>query len=226
MLPSRCTLGESFCQGTCHAIGRRDGSCEYGRVSYLLAVLIKCGRNLLLLICRVVNVLRKGWALLSSCFAPLNRLVGPIANAEARLMEGAMDGNVSVLAMLLLKILKPKYFKSFERWNKQLVSEKFYLFSLVHCIPKKSTFVVYFTSRHICAAIYWVCKYNLFMYVALITHQTAWPSVTTQSYLAGNFLDFQSKIILFSIDPFHISTSYWLILFLFMRCTFALLFVL
>merc|ERR1712223_1954484 len=29
MLPSRCTLGESFCQGTCHAIERRDGSCEY-----------------------------------------------------------------------------------------------------------------------------------------------------------------------------------------------------
>ena len=114
MLPSRCTLGESFCQGTCHAIGRRDGSCEYGRVSYLLAVLIKCGRNLLLLICRVVNVLRKGWALLSSCFAPLSRLVGPIANAEARLMEGAMDGNASVLAMLLLKILKPKYFKFWE----------------------------------------------------------------------------------------------------------------
>ena len=33
LLPSRCTLGEDFCQITCHAIGRRDGACEYGKVS-------------------------------------------------------------------------------------------------------------------------------------------------------------------------------------------------
>ena len=32
LLPSRCTLGLAFCQGTCHAIGRRDGKCEYGQV--------------------------------------------------------------------------------------------------------------------------------------------------------------------------------------------------
>merc|ERR1711874_268232 len=31
LLPSRCTLGRSFCQSTCHAIGRRDGACEFGR---------------------------------------------------------------------------------------------------------------------------------------------------------------------------------------------------
>ena len=30
LLPSRCTLGESFCEGTCNAIGRKSGSCEYG----------------------------------------------------------------------------------------------------------------------------------------------------------------------------------------------------
>merc|ERR1719412_713675 len=30
LLPSRCTLGTAFCQTTCHAIGRRDGQCEYG----------------------------------------------------------------------------------------------------------------------------------------------------------------------------------------------------
>merc|ERR1711988_1306196 len=30
LLPSRCTLGLAFCQGTCHAIGRRDGKCQYG----------------------------------------------------------------------------------------------------------------------------------------------------------------------------------------------------
>ena len=27
ILPSRCDLGLEFCQGTCHAIGRRDGIC-------------------------------------------------------------------------------------------------------------------------------------------------------------------------------------------------------
>merc|ERR1712107_347146 len=30
-LPSRCMLGESVCQGTCHAIGRAHGVCDkYG----------------------------------------------------------------------------------------------------------------------------------------------------------------------------------------------------
>ena len=28
LLPSRCDLGLSFCQGTCHAIGSRDGVCN------------------------------------------------------------------------------------------------------------------------------------------------------------------------------------------------------
>ena len=28
LLPSRCDLGLSFCQGTCHAIGSRDGVCD------------------------------------------------------------------------------------------------------------------------------------------------------------------------------------------------------
>merc|ERR1712018_1055075 len=27
LLPSRCDFTESFCAGTCHAIGRRDGKC-------------------------------------------------------------------------------------------------------------------------------------------------------------------------------------------------------
>ena len=36
LLPSRCTLGLAFCQGTCHAIGRRDGKCQYGEVQNVL----------------------------------------------------------------------------------------------------------------------------------------------------------------------------------------------
>ena len=36
LLPSRCTLGLAFCQGTCHAIGRRDGKCQYGEVQTVL----------------------------------------------------------------------------------------------------------------------------------------------------------------------------------------------
>ena len=32
ILPSRCTLGKSFCEGTCNAIGRRSGACEKGKV--------------------------------------------------------------------------------------------------------------------------------------------------------------------------------------------------
>ena len=32
LLPSRCTLGLAFCKATCHAIARRDGTCEYGHV--------------------------------------------------------------------------------------------------------------------------------------------------------------------------------------------------
>ena len=35
LLPSRCSLGAEFCQATCHTIGRRDGSCEYGEVSII-----------------------------------------------------------------------------------------------------------------------------------------------------------------------------------------------
>ena len=31
ILPSRCDLDLKFCQGTCHAIGRRDGFCEQRR---------------------------------------------------------------------------------------------------------------------------------------------------------------------------------------------------
>ena len=31
ILPSRCTLGLDFCKGTCQAIGRKTGSCEYGK---------------------------------------------------------------------------------------------------------------------------------------------------------------------------------------------------
>merc|ERR1711934_968389 len=31
ILPSRCTLGKSFCEGTCNAIGRRTGACETGK---------------------------------------------------------------------------------------------------------------------------------------------------------------------------------------------------
>ena len=30
-MPSRCTLGLDFCKGTCQAIGRKTGSCEYGQ---------------------------------------------------------------------------------------------------------------------------------------------------------------------------------------------------
>jgi hypothetical protein len=30
-LPSRCTVGAQFCQSTCHAIARRDGSCVHGQ---------------------------------------------------------------------------------------------------------------------------------------------------------------------------------------------------
>ena len=65
ILPSRCTLGESFCQGTCHAIGRRDGSCEYGQVSFSLhsTAMQLSGKTLeVLTFCifkRVVNALKK-----------------------------------------------------------------------------------------------------------------------------------------------------------------------
>ena len=27
LIPSRCDLGEEFCAGTCHSIGRREGVC-------------------------------------------------------------------------------------------------------------------------------------------------------------------------------------------------------
>jgi hypothetical protein len=32
LLPSRCAMGEEFCEGSCHAIGRRNGSCTPGEV--------------------------------------------------------------------------------------------------------------------------------------------------------------------------------------------------
>ncbi|XP_023325302.1 teneurin-3 [Eurytemora carolleeae] len=28
LLPSRCLLGDSFCEGTCHAMGRSNGTCK------------------------------------------------------------------------------------------------------------------------------------------------------------------------------------------------------
>ena len=31
LLPSRCTLGLDFCKGTCQGIGRKTGSCEFGK---------------------------------------------------------------------------------------------------------------------------------------------------------------------------------------------------
>lgn len=41
-LPSRCDLGESVCQGTCNAIGRKTGKCVGGaEVCFVKFVLLK-----------------------------------------------------------------------------------------------------------------------------------------------------------------------------------------
>ena len=45
LLPSRCTLGLAFCQGTCHAIGRRDGKCQYGEVYHFNTYYLYAGRR-------------------------------------------------------------------------------------------------------------------------------------------------------------------------------------
>ena len=120
ILPSRCTLGESFCQGTCHAIGRRDGSCEYGQVSFSLhsTAMQLSGKTLeVLTFCifkRVVNALKKDWLPLSSHFVPRNPLVPCIVNARVKLTVDATVGNVSVWALLQLLQLK---FEPLKLWN-------------------------------------------------------------------------------------------------------------